>query len=1040
GGKTLNHPLFPGSAVTSFDSLRMRSGKNDISNPFVRDELTRRLFIDTGNVGVHGINATLWINGVYKGFYNPVERPRQAFFQNWYHSEKEWDVWVINDAASGDNLMLQELVTYLRSNPQSNYANYQGAMARLDVANFIDYLLINLYEVMGDWPHNNYIMARERSSTGKWVFTVWDGEGSFGSFPGSGTPTTRTNQFATAAANSSVQHLIVSSNPAAESLLYTIRTLYTTLRASPEFKLLFADRIQKHFFNGGALTDAKILARKNALRDEMLPLIPSFNDADFNTWINGTGDITRYTTAGAANNPSRRQVLLNGYTDDTVGGALVPAQFRAEGLFPATLAPVFSQSGGQVAQGFQVAITNPNATGTIYHTTDGSDPRAPGGAVQGNAYSTPIPITQTSTVKARIRNANNEWSPVVEFTFVVSQAPSLLITEIMYHPAPSVDADGDQFEFVELKNVGPAPVNLAGMSFGGITYTFPAGAMLAPDAFALVVSDSARFGARYPGVTVAGVYAGSLDNSGEAIILNDLAGNPVTGVTYSRNAPWPALADGYGNSLVPINPNSNPLPNNAASWRASATIGGSPGADDATPAPATVVVNELLSNSVLPQTDTVELYNPTSQGVDVGGWFLSDNANNPKKYRIADGTIVSANGYLVFNENDFNANGTGFTFDGNGEEVRLSAADAAGNLTGYSHGFSFGASNPAVSFGRYINSAGIESFPAQLKQTFGAINAGPLIGPVVISELMYQPALNGDEFVELRNNSNLPVALFDTANPLNTWKLTGIAYPFPAGITLEPRQIILVTSLSESAWRGKYNTPTAIRVYGPYAGNLDNGGERVSLQMPGVPYVSPGGQNVTPYITVDSVDYSKLAPWPTVPGGTGPSLERLNLQAYADDPGNWQASPVPAGTPGSPVQISFSMWQTFSFSTADIANPLISSLTADPDGDGISNLREFAHGLNPLAADASAPVSVFLATDSGSGPYLTIHYRRSLAAGNLTFQIETATLPGNWFANGTVQLGSPVNNGDGTETITARDTEASTEPGKRFIRLRVIGE
>ncbi|MES2569821.1 MAG: chitobiase/beta-hexosaminidase C-terminal domain-containing protein, partial [Verrucomicrobiota bacterium] len=149
GGEPLEFPLFPGSAVTSFDSLRLRSGKNDISNPFVRDELTRRLFIDTGNVGVHGINTTLWVNGIYKGYYNPVERPRQTFFQNWFGSSKEWDVWVINDAAEGDNLMLQELLSYVRNHPQNSYANFQGTMARLDVANFIDCLTI-----ITSWPVN----------------------------------------------------------------------------------------------------------------------------------------------------------------------------------------------------------------------------------------------------------------------------------------------------------------------------------------------------------------------------------------------------------------------------------------------------------------------------------------------------------------------------------------------------------------------------------------------------------------------------------------------------------------------------------------------------------------------------------------------------------------------------------------------------------------------------------------------------------------------------------------------------------------------
>ena len=141
------------------------------------------------------------------------------------------------------------------------------------------------------------------------------------------------------------------------------------------------------------------------------------------------------------------------------------------------------------------------------------------------------------------------------------------------------------------------------------------------------------------------------------------------------------------------------------------------------------------------------------------------------------------------------AGNTSFAFDSNGEEVRLSAADAGGNLTGYAHGFSFGASPSGVSFGRHISSVGVESFPAQKSQTFGAPNAGPLIGPVVLSELMYQPVLGGDEFVELRNVSSSPVQLFDPANG-NGWRVAGVGYTLPGGVTLQPNRRNPLTSAS----------------------------------------------------------------------------------------------------------------------------------------------------------------------------------------------------------------------------------------------------
>src|SRR6185295_18255641 len=129
--------------------------------------------------------------------------------------------------------------------------------------------------------------------------------------------------------------------------------------------------------------------------------------------------------------------------------------------------------------------------------------------------------------------------------------------------------------------------------------------------------------------------------------------------------------------------------------------------------------------------------------------------------RIPDNTMISAGGYLVFTETDFNptpgTNGS-FTLSSQGEEVYLLSGDANTNLTGYSHGFSFGAAANGVTFGRHVISTGDERFVAQISNTPNAANSGPLVGPVVIREIMYHPPdlANGvdntdDEYIQLQN-------------------------------------------------------------------------------------------------------------------------------------------------------------------------------------------------------------------------------------------------------------------------------------------------
>src|SRR6185295_8331396 len=123
----------------------------------------------------------------------------------------------------------------------------------------------------------------------------------------------------------------------------------------------------------------------------------------------------------------------------------------------------------------------------------------------------------------------------------------------------------------------------------------------------------------------------------------------------------------------------------------------------------------------------------------------------------------------------------------------FSANSATSALTGYAHGFTFGAQQNGTSFGRYTISTGAEQFVRQVSQTPAGLNSGPKIGPLVFNEVMYQPVVNGDEFIEILNITNNPVPLYDPNVPANTWHLSGVAnFVFPPNITIAPNSLFLV--------------------------------------------------------------------------------------------------------------------------------------------------------------------------------------------------------------------------------------------------------
>ena len=148
--------------------------------------------------------------------------------------------------------------------------------------------------------------------------------------------------------------------------------------------------------------------------------------------------------------------------------------------------------------------------------------------------------------------------------------------------------------------------------------------------------------------------SGALSNQGEGLSLT-FNGQTFLDFSYGDDDPWPEGADGAGQTLVLSDPVGTPTQDygDFDRWRGSTEWGGAP---DATPAsPIGVVINEVLTNSELPQVDSIELYNSTESLIDISGWWLSDDQGEWFKFQIPATTTIPAGGYLVLDESDFNS-------------------------------------------------------------------------------------------------------------------------------------------------------------------------------------------------------------------------------------------------------------------------------------------------------------------------------------------------------------------------------------------------
>ncbi len=849
----------------------------------------------------------------------------------------------------------------------------------LDVPEVVDFLTARALTGDTDCCHKNYYLYHDNDGTGEWMGMPWDVDLSFGRVWTCNSPcygyydeTIYTNTGVGVGYGNTVFQPIIDTPATRQMYFRRLRSLMDQLVQPP----------------GTSATNDLLLLRTLALRDQIAP-DAALDLAKWGTW-GATESITQAVNRIWNEFEPGRRLWLYSYPE-------VPAAQPANAVI--NIAAIeFRPANSNQAQEF-LCLTNPNN-----YAVDITGWRLDGGARFTFKGGTVIPANSVAYVspdKRAFRQRTvaptggqrllvlgnyagnlSAWGEGLSLTddhgrlvatnyFPGNPSPAqryLRVTELMFNPSPLAgNTNGAQeFEYIELVNIGPALLDLRGVRFvEGVEFDFGTGAInvLVPGARVLVVKNTGAFTARYgAGLPIAGQYLGSLENNGEELRLEDAFREKILQFDYD-NA-WYPITDGLGFSLVIVDANA-PWQSwgDAASWRPSGTPGGAPGTNDPPPpAIAPILVNEALTHTDPPQLDALELHNPAATNVDIGGWFLSDDFNSPKKFRVPPGTVIAPGGFVTFAETNFNPGGGGFALGSDGDEVWLFSGDAGTNLTGYFHGHDFGAAQNGVSFGRHVNSVGDDHFVAQSTNTLGATNAAPRVGPLVISEIMYHPRDSGtndnqlDEFIELQNITATNVALYDPANRLNTWRLrNAVDFNFPTNRTLASGARLVLVGFDSAntnqlaAFRAVFAVPAGVSVLGPWNGKLDNSGDAVELRRPD----SPNGTNV-PYILVERVAYRDRAPWPGA-DGNGASLQRRLVTDYGNDPANWFASAPTAGATNAPNAPPTVTLTNPAPGTAFPASTAISLAADAGDSDGSVVLVEFFDGATRLGEDSTAP-------------------------------------------------------------------------------------
>ncbi len=203
-------------------------------------------------------------------------------------------------------------------------------------------------------------------------------------------------------------------------------------------------------------------------------------------------------------------------------------------------------------------------------------------------------------------------------------------------------------------------------------------------------------------------------------------------------------------------------------------------------------------------------------------------------------------------------------------------------------------------------------------------------GNVVFNELMYNPPPDGAQFVEFYNRST------NCAFDLYGLRIEGLGYTFTNAVVVTNRGYLVLAG-NEAVFHAAYGTD--VPVAGVFGGNLDNGGEMLSLE-------SLDGTNVAEVI--DVVYYDDQSPWPQEADGGGCSLQLVDVDEDNDRVGNWAVDTNTLYTPGRANSVTDDLPQFPATWINEVQSSNAATL-ADSDGDYDPWLELYNAGTSSLS-------------------------------------------------------------------------------------------
>ncbi len=545
GTSKFEYPFFPDLGIDKFEAIVLRNSGNDWNMSGYRDGFMTSL-VSERDVDKQAFQPVeVYLNGDYWGIYNLREKVNEHFVSS-HHDVDNDDIDLLaldgNEVVHGENNHYVDLIDYINSHTLNSDLDFEYVEERVDIDNFINYQLAQIYFDNQDWPGNNIKFWRSRLPGGKWRWILYDTDFGF-SIWSNNNYIRNTLEFATDPNGPDWP------NPPWSTLL--LRKFLTNPGFERNFILTACDLLNQPFIY------EQVESALNEHQQWLLPSLPDhisrWNHMSLPNWYNEGMIMDNF----ALNRP---YYMRNHFRSKFNLGADSELQVNVE---PAGAGKVRVHS---------IVPDNYPWVGTYFSSVP-VDVRAI--ALQGYQFSH-WQNRLVTDVDLTISMASDVELTAI-FVPVSPDDGALVINEINYNSLN----DSDTKDWIELFNGTPEAVDLTGWAVSDDNddnWFVLSEISLAPDAYLIVTSDSLAYRSIHGSdARIVGDLDFNFSNGGELIRLFNSDQIIVDSVRYDDEDPWPTEPDGDGPTLELTFPTlDNGL---STSWAVSDNLG-TPGAQN----------------------------------------------------------------------------------------------------------------------------------------------------------------------------------------------------------------------------------------------------------------------------------------------------------------------------------------------------------------------------------------------------------------------------------------------------------------------------